>query len=132
MDRFFVPTAIVVARRAQPPSRPAVAFPVRRAAALPGRALTAASTAPYVDGPSVARVFAGACDRIACDHMSGLFLRSRKTAGPDGVRDARSKHIGDVEHQWVPRSVSRLGIDRSHHLLLQAFRPSRQVMPTHR
>src|SRR5215831_5335256 len=29
---------------------------------------------PYVDGPSVARTFAGTCDRIACDHMSGLFV----------------------------------------------------------
>src|SRR6266436_7404088 len=50
MDRFFVPTAIVVGRRAQPRSRPAVALPVRRAAALPGRALTAASTAPALRG----------------------------------------------------------------------------------
>ena len=36
----------------------------------------------------------------------------------DGFRDARSKHNRDVGHRrWVPRSVSRLAIDRSHHLL---------------
>src|ERR1700674_5887786 len=35
----------------------------------------------------------------------------------DGFRDARSKHLGDIEYRWVPRSVSRLGIDRPHHLL---------------
>src|SRR5215813_2557426 len=34
---------------------------------------------PYVDGSSFARAFAGACDRIACDHMSGLLLRSQMT-----------------------------------------------------
>lgn len=56
-------------------------------------------------------------DRIACDHMSGLLLRSGMTAGQDGVRDASSKQLCDVGHHWVPRSVSRLGIDRSRHLL---------------
>jgi hypothetical protein len=30
-------------------------------------------------------------DRIACDHMSGLLMRSHMTAGQDGFRDGRSK-----------------------------------------
>jgi len=30
-------------------------------------------------------------DRIACDHMSGLCVRSHMTAGQDGFRDASSK-----------------------------------------
>ncbi|HEY5046942.1 MAG TPA: hypothetical protein VII49_02850, partial [Rhizomicrobium sp.] len=38
--------------------------------------------------PSRKRLSAG-FDRIGCDHMSGLFLRSQLTAGPDGFRDAR-------------------------------------------
>jgi len=30
-------------------------------------------------------------DRIACDHMSGLLMRSPMTAGQDGFRDGSSK-----------------------------------------
>jgi hypothetical protein len=30
-------------------------------------------------------------DRIACDHMSGLLMRSHMTAGQDGFRDGSSK-----------------------------------------
>src|SRR3954454_21875192 len=89
---------------------------------------------PYVDGPSVARAFAGACDRIACNHMSGLLMRSHMTAGQDGVRDASSKQSSGFERATGSHGVSRVlgSIDRSHHLLPQAFRPSRQVMPTQR
>jgi hypothetical protein len=35
-------------------------------------------------------------DRIACDHMSGLCVRSHMTAGQDGFRDARSKQNNDL------------------------------------
>src|SRR2546425_3895212 len=64
----------------------------KRYEAMPRRCRPRAGGDPYVDGPSVARAFAGACDRIACDHMSGLFLRSQKTAGPyvDGPSVARA------------------------------------------
>jgi len=34
--------------------------------------------------------------RIACDHMSGLLLRSRMTAGQDGIRDEGSKQRSDL------------------------------------
>src|SRR5208282_894222 len=64
---------------------------------------------PYVDGPPLARVEAG-FDRIACDHMCGLFVRSHMTAGQDGFRDASSKQLSGVERRWVARSVSRLGL----------------------
>jgi hypothetical protein len=33
---------------------------------------------------------------IACDHMSGLLLRSHVTAGQDGIRDGGSKQGGDL------------------------------------
>src|SRR5207237_4415637 len=44
----------------------------------------------------------------------------------DGFRDTSSKQYGGIEHHWVPRSVSRLGIDRSHHLLVSSKLPAYQ------
>ena len=35
-------------------------------------------------------------DRIACDHMSGLWARSHMTAGQDGFRDASSQHASGL------------------------------------
>ena len=67
--------------------------------------------------PSRKRLSAG-FDRIGCDHMSGLFLRSQLTAGPDGFRDARSKQRGGFGRHWVLRSVTHRRFDRSHQLLL--------------
>jgi hypothetical protein len=61
-----------------------------------------------VDGPRFARVDAG-FDRIACNHMCGLFVRSHMTAGQDGFRDASSKQLFGIEHRGGKRSVSRLG-----------------------
>jgi len=52
---------------------------------------------------------AAVLDRIACNHMSGLSLRSLVTTGQDGFRDKRSKQGTDVCRHWIPRSVSRLG-----------------------
>jgi len=65
-------------------------------------------------------------DRIACDHMSGLFVQSHVTAGQDGFRDVSSKQSDDL--QWplaVPECLTSR-IDRSHHLLvlLQAPAPA--------
>src|SRR5262249_48695755 len=73
---------------------------------------------PYVDGPRPARV-GRSVNRIACDHMSGLLSRSHMTAAKL-VSATRGPNITAMSerHRWIPRSVSRLGIDRSHHLLL--------------
>src|SRR5271154_4569321 len=73
---------------------------------------------PYVDGPLSCKSRDRGSDRIACAHMCGLFVRSHMTAGQDGFRDASSKQLNGIEYRWVARSVSRLRIDRSHHLLL--------------
>ena len=97
-----------------------------RSCASPGSALCAArgklheTRDPYVDGPRLARALQRA-DRIACDHMSGLLVRSHMTAGLDGFRDVSSKQRSGFECHWVPRSVSRLGsIDHTICLLEQA------------
>ncbi len=46
-------------------------------------------------------------DPIACYQMSGLFART-KPAGRDGVRYARSKHMGDIaECQCNLRKLAR-------------------------
>jgi hypothetical protein len=63
---------------------------------------------PYVDGPLLARAFAAVRVRIACDHMSGLLLRSPMTAGPDGVRDASSKQGRGFERAAGSHGVSRV------------------------
>src|SRR6266852_9575199 len=43
------------------------------------------------------------------------------TACQDGFRGASSKQNGDLKmDHWIPRSVSRLTVDRPHHLLPQA------------
>jgi hypothetical protein len=51
--------------------------------------------------------------------MSGLFART-KSAGRDGVRDARSKHIGDIDDASVIYGSSCVSTDRSFHLLRPA------------
>ena len=51
--------------------------------------------------------------------MSGLFART-KPAGRDGVRYARSKHIGDIDDASVIYGSSRVPTDRSFHLLRPA------------
>ena len=51
--------------------------------------------------------------------MSGLFARM-KPAGRDGVRYARSKHIGDIRDASVIYGSSRVSTDRSFHLLRPA------------
>src|SRR5712691_4260279 len=48
-------------------------------------------------------------DRIACDHMSGLLIRSGMTADQDGFRDESFKKSCGVVCRWVPRSISVLG-----------------------
>src|SRR3954447_22125577 len=51
--------------------------------------------------------------------MSGLFART-KPAGRDGVRYARSKHMGDTLSASVIFGGSRVSTDRSFHLLRPA------------
>ena len=51
--------------------------------------------------------------------MSGLFARAR-LAGPDGVRNARSQHIGDIGSARVTSGIPRVSTDRSFHLLRPA------------
>jgi hypothetical protein len=51
--------------------------------------------------------------------MSGLFART-KSAGQDGVRYARSKHMGDMNAASVIFGSSRVSTDRSFHLLRPA------------
>jgi hypothetical protein len=51
--------------------------------------------------------------------MSGLFARTR-SAGRDGVRYARSKHMGDTRGASVTFGSSRVSTDRSFHLLRPA------------
>jgi len=49
-------------------------------------------------------------DRIACDHMPGLYVRSHMTAGQDGFRDASSKQYGGLcRRPLADPDVSRLG-----------------------
>jgi hypothetical protein len=68
-------------------SRPSARHGMRMGHAASARA---PSRDPYVDGPRLARAVQRA-DRIACDHMSGLLMRSHVTAGQDGFRDGSSK-----------------------------------------
>src|SRR2546426_4472375 len=72
---------------------------------------------PICGRPPACKSFAAA-DRIACDHMSGLLMRSHMTAAKMGFA-TRGPNITAMSghRRWVPRSVSRLEIDRSHHLL---------------
>src|SRR5947208_10987887 len=65
-------------------------------------------------------------NRIACDHMSGLLSRSHMTAAKMVSATRVPNSTGGIEHHWVPRSVSRLGIDRSHHLLVSSKLPAYQ------
>lgn len=51
--------------------------------------------------------------------MSGLFART-KSAGRDGVRYARSKHMGDTRGASVIFGSSRVSTDRSFYLLRPA------------
>src|SRR5215211_8722593 len=48
-------------------------------------------------------------DRIACDHMSGLLMRSHMTAAKMGSATRVPNMYAVWNHRWVPRSVSRLG-----------------------
>ena len=61
-------------------------------------------------------------NQIACYQMSGLFSR-REFAGPDGVRYARSKHIGDLARASVIFGITRVSTDWFFHLV----RPARLV-----
>ena len=61
-------------------------------------------------------------NQIACYQMSGLFAR-REFAGPDGVRYARSKHIGDLARASVIFGITRVSTDWFFHLV----RPARLV-----
>jgi hypothetical protein len=56
---------------------------------------------------------------IACNQMSGLFVQM-KTAGRDGVRYTRSKHIGDIVCASAIFGISRVPINRWFHLLVPA------------
>ena len=56
---------------------------------------------------------------IACYQMSGLFAR-REFAGPDGVRYARSKHIGGISDASVIFGITRVSTDWFFHLLRPA------------
>src|SRR5712664_4003927 len=67
---------------------------------------------PYVDGPLVARVCSCESDRLRSYVRSVVAVAHDRCQ--DGFRDARSKQPNGVFCQWVPRIVSRLGIDRSH------------------
>jgi hypothetical protein len=51
---------------------------------------------PICGRPPPCKVLGSCFDRIACDHMSGLCVRSHMTAGQDGFRDASSKHQGGL------------------------------------
>jgi hypothetical protein len=73
---------------------------------------------PYVDGPRLQGSRCGFLDAIACGHMSGLSVRSHKTAGQDGLRGARSEHASGVGTPVAPAVCLASRIDRSNHLLL--------------
>ena len=51
--------------------------------------------------------------------MSGLFARA-ELAGPDGVRYARSKHIGGIADASVIFGITRVSTDWVLHLLRPA------------
>lgn len=56
---------------------------------------------------------------IACNQMSGLLMQI-KSAGQDGVRYARSKHMGDNLRASAIFGLSRVPTNRSFHLLVPA------------
>ena len=77
---------------------------------IPGRALrsSARGRGPICGRPPSLQEMSDGFGRIACGHMSGLFVRSHLTAGPAGIRDAGSKQEDGIYCHWVPRSVPRL------------------------
>ena len=87
-------------------------------AVIPGRRSEAEENPESICGrPPARKVGAERRGPIACDHMSGLLSRSHMTAAKMVSATRVSKHNRDIEYRWIPRTVSRLGIDRPHHLL---------------
>lgn len=52
-------------------------------------------------------------DRIACVHMSGLWVRSHMNAGQDGFRDTSSKQGCDLQRPLAHTGYHASRIDRS-------------------
>ena len=50
-----------------------------------------------VDGPRLARDNFARRTEVACSHVSGLFMQSGWTAGPDGVREPRPHHSSGID-----------------------------------
>src|SRR5207253_5278028 len=50
-----------------------------------------------VDGPRLARDNFACRTEVACSHVSGLFMQSGWTAGPDGVRQPRPHHSSGID-----------------------------------
>jgi hypothetical protein len=50
-----------------------------------------------VDGPRLARDNFACRTEVACSHVSGLFMQSGWTAGPDGVREPRPHHSSGID-----------------------------------
>ena len=73
-------------------------------------------TAPLLSG--LQKTF----NQIVCYQMSGLFARG-ELAGPDGVRYARSKHIGGLVRASATFGITRVSTDWVFHLM----RPARLV-----
>src|SRR6266550_1942384 len=53
--------------------------------------------ASCVDGPRLARDNFACRTEVACSHVSGLFMQSGWTAGPDGVREPRPHHSSGID-----------------------------------
>ena len=87
----------------------------RTCAHLPGRIVSRASAARpgthMWTAPGLQELWQRA-DRIACDHMSGLLMRSHVTAGQDGFRDGSSKQSGGFWSAAGSHGVSHV-LDRS-------------------
>lgn len=61
---------------------------------------------------------------IACNQMSGLLMQIQ-SAGQDGVRYARSKHMGDNLRASAIFGLPRVPTNRSFHLLAPASSTTR-------
>ena len=68
--------------------------------------------------PPPRKMLSNCFDRIACDHMSGLYVRPHMTAGQDGFRNSGSEQDCDLRWPLQIPEYPASWIDRSHHLLI--------------
>lgn len=97
----------------------AAALPTAERTVTPGRADTTQLTGEArLENGSLLQGLNEQFDRIACVHMSGLFVRPHMDVGQDGFRSAGPKQINDQKRPLELTGYHAPWIDRSHHLLV--------------